>query len=93
MVAMAIGRFSCEYLRPVCGRKVMVAVGGLLALVGMLVTFGCSVFLTRDAAIGVASVGLTITGFGLSTLLPIVFSSAGHLMELTHCGNMRVLWK
>lgn len=86
MVAMAIGRFCCDYLRRKYGRKVMVFVGGLLSCGGLMAVF-CTSSLPFDAAVAFASIGLTVTGFGLSTLLPISFSSAGHLTELQHSGT------
>lgn len=86
MVAMALGRFCCDYLRRKYGRKIMVFVGGTLSLGGLMTVF-CTSSLPLDAAVAFTSIGLTVTGFGLSTLLPISFSSAGHLTELQHSGT------
>ena len=86
MVAMAVGRFCCDYLRRVYGRKLMVFVSGVLAVSGLMLVFAVST-LPSAVAIALSSIGLTITGFGLSTLLPISFSSAGHLTELLHSGT------
>jgi MFS family permease len=86
MVAMAMGRFACDYLRRLYGRKIMVFVGGVLAAVGVLVVFLVSTLPTQSA-IALSSIGLMIAGFGLATLLPIAFSSAGHLTGAFHSGT------
>ncbi|KAJ1440521.1 major facilitator superfamily domain-containing protein [Ochromonadaceae sp. CCMP2298] len=76
MVAMAVGRFLCDYLRRRFGRRSIVLVSGVLALGGLALVLAVA---ELPHALALTSVGLTITGLGLSTLLPIVFSSAGHL--------------
>ena len=86
MVAMAVGRFCCDYLRRAVGRRMIVFVGGLLASSGLMVVFAVSA-LPSMAAIVLSCMGLCVTGFGLSTLLPISFSSAGHLTEVQHSGS------
>lgn len=86
MVAMALGRFCCDYLRRTVGRRLIVFLGGLLASGGLMIVFAVST-LPYMTAVVLSSIGLTITGFGLSTLLPISFSSAGHLTELQHSGS------
>jgi MFS family permease len=77
MVAMAAGRFSCDYLRRRLGRRVIVQLSGVLALGGLVLVLSVAELQTN--ALALTSIGLTLTGLGLSTLLPIVFSSAGHL--------------
>ena len=76
MVAMAAGRFSCDYLRRVAGRRVMVAVGGMLAFGGLFVVYLAPLY---PFAVVMACMGFVLCGMGLSTLLPTVFSSAGHI--------------
>jgi MFS family permease len=86
MVAMAIGRFACDYLRRLYGRKPMVFVGGALAAVGVLVVFLVGTLPTQSA-IALSSIGLMVAGFGLATLMPIAFSSAGHLTGAFNSGT------
>jgi MFS family permease len=86
MVAMALGRFTCDYLRRLYGRKLMVFVGGVLSVSGLMVVFAVSTLPTQ-AAVALSSIGLTITGLGLATLLPVCFSSAGHLTDVLHSGT------
>ena len=107
-VSMAAGRFSCDYLRRVLGRRLIVRTGGLLALSGLFLvvmspSLGASFSSSdsREAVVGsallvnssstngvavssfptiaLACMGFSITGFGLSTLIPTSFSSAGHI--------------
>jgi MFS family permease len=79
MSCMALGRFACDYLRQFVGRRQMVTVSGLLASGGVtLVAFAPSM-VAEPASVYVACLGCAVTGLGLSTLIPTVFSSAGHL--------------
>jgi MFS family permease len=86
MVAMAMGRFTCDYLRRLYGRKLMVFCGGVLSVSGLMVVFAVSTLPTQPA-LALSSIGLTVTGLGLSTLLPVCFSSAGHLTDVLHSGT------
>jgi MFS family permease len=58
----------------------------------MLATFGQALLILAPSLSGevtqiaVAVCGAALTGFGLSTLIPTVFSSAGHLPD-THAGT------
>ncbi len=83
MVCMAIGRFCSDYLRSIFGRQKIIRVGGILAMIGL-----CVVVLSVDTPIPAlfACFGFAITGLGLSTIIPIVFSSAGHLPDV-HAGT------
>lgn len=83
MVCMACGRFTCDFLRKYFGRQNIIMIGGLFALVGLII-----VVLSIDfpAPAFFACLGFSITGLGLSTLIPIVFSSAGHLQGV-HAGT------
>jgi len=78
MVAMASGRFSCDFLRARYGRKAMVFTGSLLMLSGLVLVVAAP---DMTYCIEFASIGFTVTGLGLSTLMPIAFSSAGHLKD------------
>jgi MFS family permease len=84
MVCMALGRFSCDILRSKFGRTLMVRVGGVLACGGLGL-----VVLAPDlpGSIAFACVGFSITGMGLSTLIPTMFSSAGHIPGGVHAGT------
>jgi MFS family permease len=79
MVCMAVGRFCCDYLRRLFGRRLIVKVGGLLACSGVLLV-SLSVSLPGSLVFG--CLGFACAGLGLSTLIPIMFSSAGHIPGL-----------
>ncbi|RYH12479.1 MFS transporter, partial [archaeon] len=83
MVCMAIGRFSSDYLRSIYGRQRIIRVGGLLAAAGLVLVV-LSVNLPIPSLF--ACLGFALTGLGLSTLIPIAFSSAGHLPGV-HAGT------
>ncbi len=84
MVCMALGRFGSDLLRAWLGRRWMVCMGGILAFLGLSL-----VAISPDFphAIIVGSVGFSITGMGLSTLIPTMFSSAGHIPGGAHAGT------
>jgi MFS family permease len=84
MVCMACGRFSCDYLRGRYGRRITVRVGGVCASLGLL-GIVASPELPGDIAWAVASCALT--GIGLSTIIPTMFSSAGHIPGAAHAGT------
>eukprot|EP01031_Cornospumella_fuschlensis_P031962 gene31962-38646_t len=83
MICMALGRFSSDYLRSIFGRQKIIRVGGLLAAAGLVL-----VVLSVDLPVPplFACLGFAVTGMGLSTLIPIAFSSAGHLPGV-HAGT------
>jgi MFS family permease len=83
MVCMAVGRFCSDYLRTVFGRQLIIRMGGLLAMSGLLLVV-LSVSLPVSAVF--ACLGFAVTGLGLSTIIPIVFSSTGHLPGV-HAGT------
>lgn len=97
MVCMGVGRFSCDYLRRQVGRRLMTRFGGLMAMLGLLLA---SVSIDLPFPVVFACLGLSITGLGLSTVIPIAFSSAGHLQGIhgatamaivagcTYCGSI-----
>lgn len=84
MVCMALGRFSCDFLRKRFGRRLMVRAGGILAISGLSL-----VSLSPDLPCSIAfgCIGFSITGLGLSTLIPTMFSSAGHIPGGAHAGT------
>ncbi len=73
---MAIGRFSCDYLRRVYGRNRVLKAAGVLSGFGLALA---AMAPSLPSPVSFACLGILLVGFGLSTLLPIVFSSAGHL--------------
>ena len=79
MVCMGVGRFLCDYLRRLIGRQYLMRIGGCLATSGLLV-----VVLSTEtpSPVAFACIGFALTGLGLSTIIPTVFSSAGHLPGL-----------
>jgi len=83
MTCMAVGRFSCDFLRRIYGRRRIVQIGGILASMGLVILVMAP---TLQFSVAFACAGLGITGLGLSTLIPTMFSSAGHLPN-THAGT------
>jgi len=84
MACMALGRFSSDVLRATFGRRVMVRVGGAFAFTGLSL-----VALAPDLphSIIFGCIGFSITGLGLSTLIPTMLSSAGHIPGGAHAGT------
>jgi fucose permease len=73
--AMTLGRFGGDKLRALWGDKKLVFVNSLLAAAGLLLTL-------LFPLAWVVIVGLFVVGAGLSTIIPIAFSSAGHNKSL-----------
>lgn len=73
--AMTLGRFGGDKLRALWGDKRLIFFNSLLAATGLLLTL-----LFPVAWIVIA--GLFVVGAGLSTIIPIAFSSAGHNKSL-----------
>ena len=84
MICMALGRFTCDFLRSYIGRKRMVRMSGILASIGLGL-----VVLAPDLPCGIAfaCIGFSFTGCGLSYLIPTMFSSAGHIPGGVHAGT------
>ena len=79
MSCMALGRFCCDSLRQLIGRRTMFKIAGLLACVGVCIIALAPSMLPEPSSLYVSCFGCSVTGLGLSTLIPTVFSSAGHL--------------
>ena len=79
MSSMALGRFCCDALRQLVGRRTMFKCAGLLACGGVCIIALAPSTLPEPTSLFVACFGCCVTGLGLSTLMPTVFSSAGHL--------------
>lgn len=75
MIMMAIGRFTGDKLQLRFGKQRMLQINGLLISVGL----GIAIFFPH---ILTATIGFIIVGFGVSSVVPIVYSTAGKL------GNM-----
>jgi len=75
MIMMATGRFTGDRLALKFGRKKMVQLSGVLIFIGMMIAV---VFPT----IIWATIGFLIIGFGVSSIIPLMFSTAGKIKEV-----------
>ncbi|TWI85597.1 fucose permease [Lacibacter cauensis] len=75
MVMMATGRFTGDRLAERFGRKRMVQLSGVLIFTGMMI----AVLLPN---IIFATIGFMIVGFGVSSIIPLVYSTAGKVKEV-----------
>jgi MFS family permease len=75
MVMMATGRFTGDRLAERFGRKRMVQLSGVLIFSGMMI----AVLLPN---IIFATIGFMIVGFGVSSIIPLVYSTAGKVKEV-----------
>lgn len=70
MIMMATGRFMGDQLAQRFGRKKMVQLSGVLIFFGMML----AVVLPNIVA---ATIGFLIVGFGVSSIVPLLYSTAG----------------
>jgi MFS family permease len=70
MVMMAIGRFIGDKLAERYSRKKMVQVSGVLIFSGMMLAVLLPYIIT-------ATIGFLIVGFGVSSIVPLLYSTAG----------------
>lgn len=75
MVMMATGRFTGDKLAERFGRKKMVQLSGVLIFSGMMI----AVLLPN---IIFSTIGFMIVGFGVSSIIPLVYSTAGKVKEV-----------
>jgi len=75
MIMMATGRFTGDRLALKFGRKKMVQLSGILIFIGMMIAV---IFPT----IIMATIGFLIIGFGVSSIIPLMFSTAGKIKEV-----------
>jgi hypothetical protein len=87
MICMAVGRFTCDFLRKTFGRRKLIGLSGVLAGVGVCLLIAAPSLTEQISQILICEVGISLTGLGLSTIVPTVFSSAGHLPGTTHAGT------
>jgi MFS family permease len=79
MICMALGRFTCDFLRKTFGRRKLIRVSGALAGLGVSFLIIAPSLKDQFSQIFLSEVGVGLTGLGLSTIIPTIFSSAGHL--------------
>ncbi len=70
-VAMVIGRFLGDNILEKIGLAKLLLINSLLLVLGMTVALG----ITNPV---VVIIGFSITGLGLSTIVPLIYSEAGH---------------
>ena len=74
-LAMMLGRFRGDHYRALWGDRKLIQVGSIIALIGIIIIL----FLTYPAF---ALLGFFLVGLGLSTIVPIAYSTAGSLPGL-----------
>ncbi|MFM2362974.1 MAG: hypothetical protein RLZZ316_1876, partial [Bacteroidota bacterium] len=77
MIMMATGRFVGDWLAQRYSRKKMVQLSGILIFAGMLIAVLFPNLIT-------ATIGFLIVGFGVSSIIPMVYSTAG---KATHVAS------
>ena len=75
MIMMATGRFTGDRLALKFGRKKMVQLSGVLIFIGMMIA-------VLFPTIVMATIGFLIIGFGVSSIIPLMFSTAGKIKEV-----------
>lgn len=75
MIMMATGRFTGDKLAFKFGRKKMVQISGVLIFTGMMIAVLFPALIT-------ATIGFLIVGFGVSSIIPLMFSTAGKVKEV-----------
>jgi len=75
MIMMATGRFTGDRLALKFGRKKMVQLSGILIFIGMMIA-------VLFPTIIMATIGFLIIGFGVSSIIPLMFSTAGKIKEV-----------
>jgi MFS family permease len=69
--AMVVGRFAGDYISQNFGVKNILTINGILIGLGMLITL----FIPQ---IEIKIIGCFITGLGISTIVPLIYSQAGN---------------
>jgi MFS family permease len=75
MIMMATGRFTGDRLAQRFGRKRMVQLSGILIFIGMMIAVSFPQLVT-------ATIGFLIVGFGVSSIIPLMYSTAGKVKEV-----------
>ncbi|WP_428664944.1 MFS transporter [Runella sp.] len=73
--AMTIGRFGGDKVRTIWGDKRLIFANSALAMLGLIIAL-------IIPSVWVAIGGLFLVGLGMSTIIPIVYSTAGHNKSL-----------
>ncbi|MGC3946159.1 MAG: MFS transporter [Chryseolinea sp.] len=76
MCAMAAGRFTGDWLVNQIGRKKMIQLSGLL------ITLGLSASVAFPSLVP-ATIGFLLVGFGVSSIVPLIYSAAGKSQTLS----------
>jgi len=75
MIMMATGRFTGDHLAQKFGRKKMVQLSGVLIFTGMMI----AVLFPHLVS---ATIGFLIIGFGVSSIIPLMYSTTGKVKEV-----------
>lgn len=75
MIMMATGRFTGDRLAERFGRTKMVQISGVLIFTGMMTA-------VLFPNIIMSTIGFLIVGFGVSSIIPLVYSTAGKVKEV-----------
>ena len=75
MIMMAAGRFMGDGLAQRFGRKRMVQLSGILIFIGMMIAVALPYLMS-------ATIGFLIIGFGVSSIIPLMYSTAGKVKEV-----------
>ena len=75
MIMMATGRFTGDHLAQKFGRKRMVRLSGILIFTGMMIAVLFPYLIT-------ATIGFLVVGFGVSSIIPLMYSTAGKVKEV-----------
>ena len=75
MIMMAAGRFMGDGLALKFSRKKMVQLSGVLIFTGMMIA-------VLFPTIVLATIGFLIVGFGVSSIIPLMYSTAGKVKEV-----------
>jgi MFS family permease len=76
MVAMTLGRFTGDRLTNKVGVQAMLKYSGMLIFAGLMLAAGLPYTIT-------AGIGFMMTGFGVSCVVPMVFSMAGKVKNMS----------
>ena len=76
MIMMATGRFMGDWLAHYFGRKKMVQLSGVLIFTGMMTAVLFPNFV-------MATIGFLIVGFGVSSIIPLLYSTAGKVKDVS----------
>ncbi len=76
MIMMATGRFIGDRLAERFGRKKMVQLSGVLIFTGMMIA-------VLFPNIIMATIGFLIVGFGVSSIIPLLYSTAGKVKDVS----------